>query len=43
MGHSTLAMTRHYCNIFNDDMVEKHEQFSPLAQLSKTQKRAIKM
>lgn len=43
MGHSTLAMTRHYCNIFNDDMVEKHEQFSPLAQLSKTQKRTIKM
>ena len=24
MGHSTLKMTRHYCNIFNDDIIEKH-------------------
>ena len=29
MGHSALKMTHHYCNIFNDDIIENHEQRSP--------------
>lgn len=42
MGHSTLKMTRHYCNIFNEDIIENHEQRSPLAQLTKRKRQAIK-
>ena len=42
MGHSTLKMTRHYCNIFNDDIIENHEQRSPLAQLTKSKRQTIK-
>ena len=42
MGHSTLKMTRHYCNIFNDDIIEFHEQGSPLAQLTKSKRQTIK-
>lgn len=42
MGHSTLKMTRHYCNIFNSDLVENHELHSPLAQMSRPKQKAIK-
>jgi integrase/recombinase XerD len=42
MGHSTLKMTRHYCNIFNEDIVENHEQRSPLAHLTQAKRQAIK-
>jgi integrase/recombinase XerD len=42
MGHSTLKMTRHYCNIFNSDLVENHELHSPLAQMSRSKQKAIK-
>ena len=42
MGHSTLKMTRHYCNLFNDDIIEHHEQRSPLAQLTKSKRQTIK-
>jgi integrase/recombinase XerD len=42
MGHSTLKMTRHYCNLFNDDIIENHEQRSPLAQLTKSKRQTIK-
>lgn len=42
MGHSTLKMTRHYCNIFNDDIIENYEQHSPLAQLTRSKRQTIK-
>ncbi len=42
MGHSTLNMTRHYCNIFNDDILQNHDQRSPLSQMLKNKKTAIK-
>ncbi|MBQ7118928.1 MAG: site-specific integrase [Oscillospiraceae bacterium] len=42
LGHSTLAMTKHYCNIFNSDIVDKYESLSPLAQLKKTSGKYIK-
>lgn len=42
MGHSTLKMTRHYCSIFNDDIIVNHEQRSPLAQLTKSKRQTIK-
>ena len=33
LGHSTLDMTRHYCNIFDADITKNYDNFSPLAQL----------
>lgn len=42
MGHSTLKMTRHYCNLFNDDIIENHEQRSPLAKLTRSKRQTIK-
>ena len=42
MGHSTLKMTRHYCNLFNDDIIESHEQRSPLTHLTRSKQQTIK-
>jgi integrase/recombinase XerD len=39
LGHSTLDMTRHYCNIFNVDLVKNYDSFSPLQQLTSKEKR----
>ena len=33
LGHSTLAMTKHYCAIFDADLTKNYDNFSPLAQL----------
>jgi integrase/recombinase XerD len=33
LGHSTLDMTKHYCNIFDMDITKNYDNFSPLAQL----------
>lgn len=33
LGHSTLAMTKHYCNIYDVDLVKTFNAFSPLATL----------
>lgn len=33
LGHSTLDMTKHYCNIFDADIAKNYEKFSPLAQM----------
>jgi len=33
LGHSTLDMTKHYCNIFDADITKNYEMFSPLAQM----------
>lgn len=31
LGHSTLAMTKHYCNIYDVELVKSFDTFSPLA------------
>lgn len=33
LGHSTLAMTKHYCKIYDADLVKGYDNFSPLATL----------
>ena len=33
LGHSTLAMTKHYCAIFDADLTKNYDNFSPLAQM----------
>ncbi len=33
LGHSTLAMTKHYCNIYDVELVKSFDTFSPLANL----------
>lgn len=35
LGHSTLDMTKHYCAIFNKDIVKDFDNFSPLTQFSR--------
>ena len=36
LGHSTLAMTKHYCAIYDADISKNYDRFSPLAQLQQT-------
>ncbi len=33
LGHSTLEMTKHYCAIFDSDIVKNYDKFSPLARI----------
>lgn len=33
LGHSTLDMTRHYCKIYDADLIKGYDSFSPLATL----------
>jgi hypothetical protein len=33
LGHSTLAMTEHYCAIYDADLAKNYDNFSPLAQM----------
>ena len=35
LGHSTLEMTKHYCRIYDFDLVKNFDNVSPLANLSK--------
>lgn len=42
LGHSTLDMTKHYCNIFDADIARNFDSFSPLEQM-KTGSSKIKM
>ena len=37
LGHSTLDMTKHYCNIFDADITKNFDSFSPLAQMKGTE------
>ena len=41
LGHSTLKMTKHYCSIYDADIVRNYDDFSPLAQIG-SMKKAIK-
>ena len=34
LGHSTLDMTLHYCNIYNVDLISNYDSFSPLQKLT---------
>ena len=34
LGHTTLAMTKHYCNIYDADLLNNYNELSPLAKLS---------
>ena len=34
LGHSTLAMSKRYCTIYDADISENYDSFSPLAQIS---------
>lgn len=42
MGHSTLAMTKHYCRIFDSDLTKNYDAQSPLAQIQKPKQRITK-
>ena len=42
LGHSTLKMTRHYCNIYDADLAKNYDRLSPLAIMSQPNKK-IKM
>lgn len=42
LGHSTLAMTKHYCAIYDADLTKNYDNFSPLAQM-KASSAKIKM
>lgn len=42
MGHSTLHMTKHYCAIFDSDLTNNFDNFSPLAQLTKPKEKIHK-
>jgi integrase/recombinase XerD len=35
LGHSTLAMTKHYCSIYNADLLKNYDDISPLSQIQK--------
>ena len=42
LGHSTLAMTKHYCAIYDTDSTDSYDNLSPLAQLTKEKQRIRK-
>ena len=42
LGHSTLAMTKHYCAIYDTDLTDSYDNLSPLAQLTKEKQRIRK-
>lgn len=33
LGHSSLEMVKHYVNLFSNDVIKKHESFSPIEKL----------
>lgn len=39
LGHSTLAMTKHYCAIFDADLTKNYDNFSPLEQMNSSKSR----
>ena len=42
LGHSTLAMTKRYCRLYDKDLAENFDSFSPLSQIKAEEKKAIK-
>ena len=43
LGHSTLEMTKHYCNLYNADIQNKFEKMCPLNTIRSVNKSKIKM
>ena len=41
LGHSTLEMTKHYCRIYDFDLVKNFDNVSPLANFSKKQEKRV--
>ena len=39
LGHSTLQMTKHYCQIYDADIAKNFDRISPLAQLQKSKEK----
>lgn len=39
MGHSTLKMTKHYCSIYDTDIIKDFDRFSPLAQMNQSKEK----
>ena len=33
LGHATLDMTKHYCEIYDTDLTKNFDKYSPLAQM----------
>ncbi len=42
LGHTTLDMTKHYCNLYSSDIIHSYDRLSPLSQIQKKNER-IKM
>lgn len=42
LGHSTLKMTKHYCAIYDADIINNYDLFSPLAQINHSRERIIR-
>ena len=42
LGHATLKMTKHYCNIYDADIAKSFDRFSPLAQMNASAERITK-
>ena len=42
LGHSTLQMTKHYCQIYDADIAKNFDRISPLAQLQKEREKIRK-
>lgn len=43
LGHSTLDMTKHYCEIFDADIAKNFDSFSPLEQMKNSKSTKIQM
>lgn len=35
LGHTSMEMVKHYVNLFSDDVIKKHKEFSPIENLYK--------
>lgn len=42
LGHSTLAMTKHYCAIYDADIAKNYDRYSPLAQMKQSKSKLKK-
>ena len=42
LGHSTLTMTKRYCRLYDKDLAENFDSFSPLTQIKAAEKKAIR-
>ncbi|MDM5357055.1 MULTISPECIES: site-specific integrase [Peribacillus] len=35
LGHTSMEMVKHYVNLFSDDVIRKHKEFSPIENINK--------